>query len=56
MHDNGIQVAPEGPENQNAAGLTFDKHSPYDYTGGNCDTHRSIFLYPDECRWENCQL
>ena len=27
-------IAPEGPENENTAGLTFDKHSPYDYTGG----------------------
>ena len=27
--DNGVQPAPEGPENQNAAGIIFDKTSPY---------------------------
>ena len=56
MYDNGVQPAPEGPKNQNAAGITFDKTSPYDYTGANCDTQRGTFVHPDECRWENCQL
>ena len=34
--NNGVQ--PE-PANQYIIGLTFDKHSPYNYKG-NCDTYR----------------
>ena len=56
MHGNGVQPAPEGPENQNAVGVTFNKTSPYDYTGANCDTQRGKFVHPDKCQWENCQL
>ena len=49
---NGVQPA---PENTNAIGLIFDKASPYDYKA-NCDTYRSSFTSPGDCRWENGQL
>ena len=49
----GVQPA---PENNIAIGLTFDKWSPYDYKGRNCDTCRGTFASPTDCRWENCDL
>ena len=54
--NSGVQPAPEAPENQNAAGLTFDKTSSYDCIGANCDTYGGTFVCCDECQWENCQL
>ena len=49
---NGVQPA---PENNLIIGLTFDKHSPYDYMA-NCDTYAGTFASPGECRWVNCYL
>ena len=49
---NGVQPA---PQNNFVIGLTFDKHSPYDYKV-NCDTYRGSFTSPVDCRWANCQL
>ena len=50
---NGVQPA---PKNSYAIGLTFDKYSPYNYTGANCDTYQGSFESVTDCRWENCQL
>ena len=50
---NGVQPA---PENNLVIGLTFDKASPYNYKGANCDTYRGTFTSPGDCRWENCRL
>ena len=52
-YKNGVQPA---PENRYAIGLTFDKASPYDYKGANCDTYGGLFTSPGDCRWANCQL
>ena len=49
---NGV---PPAPENRYIIGLTFDKHSPYNYTF-NCDTSRGTFASPGDCRWRNCFL
>ena len=51
--NNGVQPA---PENAYTIGLTFDKRSPYGYSGSNCDTYQESFTNPVDCRWENCQL
>ena len=50
---NGIQPA---PKNTYAIGLTFDKYSPYNYTGAKCDTYQGSFESPIDCRWESCRL
>ena len=50
---NGVQPAPY--IGSNWGGLSFDKHSPYDYTA-NCDVYTGRLSSPRDCRWENCQL
>ena len=52
ISNNGIQPA---PRSNLTVGLTFDKHSPYNYKA-NCDTYKGTFTSPRDCRWENCVL
>ena len=49
---NGIQPA---PATNHVPGITFDKVSPYVYTG-NCDTLHGSLASPKECRWHDCSL
>ena len=49
---NGVQPAPLP---RSIPGITFDKHSPYDYSN-NCDTLQSSLTSPSDCRWYNCYL
>ena len=50
---NGVQPAPY--IGNNWGGLSFDKHSPYDYTY-NCDVYAGRLSSPRDCRWANCRL
>jgi len=52
-YGNGVQPA---PENNLIIGLTFDKASPYNYKGVNCNTYAGSFSSPSDCRWANCGL
>jgi hypothetical protein len=36
-------------------GLAFDKYSPGAYTR-NCDTYKTSFSNPTDCRFENCAI
>ena len=51
--NSGVQPAPLITRNR--GGLSFDKHSPYDYKS-NCDMYCGSLSSPGDCRWENCQL
>ena len=51
----GKNGVPPAPENRFIIGLTFDKHSPYNYTF-NCNPYRGTFAGPIDCRWRNCFL
>ena len=53
ISDNGVQPAPHNANNR--GGLSFDKHSPYDYTS-NCDMYGGSLSSPGDCRWANCYL
>ena len=50
-----IQPAPSAETNPNLLGLAFDKHSPYNHLY-NCDTIKTSFMSPQECRWGDCGL
>ena len=50
-----IQPAPSAETNPNLLGLAFDKHSPYNHLY-NCDTIKTSFMSPTDCRWWDCHL